>query len=86
MSGRGVKGGPKFLFNFLAFQTILENWPKNFVPNIDKDPQTLLDALLSNFFTVFYGFTMEDKGKKGQSIASYSKKVAHYHYQYIAKK
>ena len=35
------------------------------VPNFDKDRQTLLDALLSNFFTVFYGFTMEDKGKKG---------------------
>ena len=58
--GRG-KGGPKILFDFWAFQIVLEIDKKIFlkifqVPNFDKDRQTLLDALLSNFFTVFYGF------------------------------
>ena len=35
--GRGKRGGgPKFLFNFLAFQTILENWPKIFFEKFSK--------------------------------------------------
>ena len=64
----GVRGVQKFYsisWRFRSFQKLTKKNLKIFqVPNFNKDRQTLLDALLSNFFTVFTVFAMEDKGKK----------------------
>ena len=62
----GVRGGSKIFIQFLGVSNHFGKLTKKIwkifkVPNFDKDRQTLLDALLSNFFTVF---AMEDKGKK----------------------